>query len=122
MCPKEAGIFIADDHRDFVEILEELLEWSGHRVLVKAFTLDEALYEISQLTPDVQVALLDGNLNATKRDGLDGLMMVRAIHEYAPWVKTVGISMSGKVEGVDINMPPTKISELGELEKIINNL
>lgn len=121
MCPEKAKIFIADDDEDRRTMYERLLKLGDHEVLLKAGTLEEALSIIALLPQEIQVAFLDGNMRKGNISGSDGEKMVEAVHNFAPWCKTIGISASGKIEGADKNFDIQRGS-IQELLQIIADL
>lgn len=114
MSPENAKVFVAEDEKDWQELIVEILEDAGHEVTLTASSLDEALAATQKLREkQVQVAIVDGNLSRISSRGNDGQAIIAAIRENAPEVKIVG--MSGlSLEGVDLNLGKMNARELGE--------
>lgn len=119
MSPEKARVFIADDNDTWLEIIQNYLEESDHVVVLKATSLTQALEAINQFEKlGIQVAIIDGNLNPYDHNGHDGQVLLTAIRQQTPNVKTIG--MSGlSVKGTDVDLGKAKASDLG---KTINNL
>lgn len=117
--PEKARVFVAEDDSTWQRLIKQLLNDAGHKVILKAPTLAQALKSIDQFQKlGIQVAVIDGNLSEDDSSGYDGRLLAKKIKELAPQVKTIG--MSGlTVDGVDINIGKINASKLG---KIITNL
>lgn len=120
MSPKEAKVFIVEDEPEWRGYYRRSLKRAGHQVVLTATTLLDALNKIEHLKrKGVQVAVIDGNLEAGKRNGSDGQRVVEVIKINAPSVKMVGMSGAGNIPGVDVNLGKANISKLG---KTVTNL
>jgi|SRR3989344_4442989 len=117
MSPERAKVFVAEDDKDWLDIIRGTLEGAGHSVVLSASTRAEALAAAERLRElGVQVATVDGNLNDYESSGADGQALLAAIRTHAPEVKTVG--MSGlTVRGVDVNVGKSNAHNLGEVVK-----
>ncbi len=117
--PKEARIAIIEDHKDYLQVIEEFLQENGHIIVKIATTFPDALLLAKNLKRlKVSIVILDGNLTPGKIDGKEGQLILTAIRKYAPHIKVIGIS-SVKFEGVDLDLLKRNIKTIGEA---VNNL
>ena len=66
---------------------------------------------------------MDGNLDDPKdTSGNDGRDIVRAIREFSPSVKIVGLSGTGGVEGADVSLEKSQDVLLNQLGKTVTSL
>lgn len=118
--PERARVFIAEDDPVWQSAIGDILERSGHTVVGNATTLTQALASVKQFERlAVQVATIDGNLNAWDSSGADGRALVEAIQRLAPNVKTVGLSASGAIPGATTSLWKPEVQKLGD---VINKL
>lgn len=117
MSPENARVLVVEDDEEWLNAIEEILESSGHRVVLTATTLKKAL-EVSEGLRDknIDVAIIDGNLGPYRYDGRDGQIVISAIRKNAPNVKTVGMSGSD-VPGTDVDLGKHNLVRLGEVVK-----
>jgi len=119
MAPLEARIAVFEDDPSLRRILKKYLEDDGHKVVLQAGTMQEALGVIPTLGKcSVQVAVIDGNLREGDGSGRDGAMLNELIKQQFPEIKTIGWS-GGEVKGVDFAFGK---SEYGEIGKKINEI
>lgn len=103
--PERARLFWAEDSSEIMEMGIEFAERAGHKVVVTARTLDEALSQVSSMgDKGIQVAVVDGNLRPSVSTGSDGKMVAEAIKKSFPGIGIIGNS-SGSVIGADIQVP-----------------
>jgi CheY-like chemotaxis protein len=115
MSPEKARVFVAEDDKDWQDMIKEFLEMAGHTVVASARTLPEAMSTVKRLQDlKVDVAVIDGNLNEFDSDGYDGQSVLRAIREHAPRVRTVGMS-GNPVRGTDVDLGKTKLQDIGDV-------
>lgn len=117
MSPERANVFIAEDQKDFVFMLEEFAKLSGHTVVAKADNLSDALDCVDKFGElNVDVAYIDGNLSRGDSSGNDGQIILRDIQEKYPNVKTIGMS-ANRFPGVDIDLGKENLSSVGEVTR-----
>ena len=115
MSPEKARIFIAEDDSDWQNMIKECLEEAGHSVVATAQSLPEALNTVKRLNNlHVDVAVIDGNLNELDSDGHDGRVVLQAIREHAPSVKTIGMS-GNSVRGTDVDLGKANVVDIGNV-------
>lgn len=116
MSPEKARVFVVEDSETWQEIIRIKSEEAGHKVVLSASTLEQALEKVKKLKKlKVQVATIDGNLT-NDISGADGQAVLAAIKTHAPEVKTIGMAVFN-VEGVNINLGKSDVSKLGEVIK-----
>lgn len=117
MTPEKARVFVAEDDIAWHAYIYDVLAEEGHTVVLTATTIEEALAAIEQFEKlGIQVATIDSNLNSNVTPGEDGRILLAAIKEKAPNVKTVGMS-SFYVDGVDIDVGKFDCDQLGKVVK-----
>jgi CheY-like chemotaxis protein len=90
MCPENANVFIVEDNKPLRETFEALLPFDGHKVVVSASTMKEALEAIDHLEElGVQVAIVDGNLSEDDFSCADGVEISEAIRAHSPATKII---------------------------------
>ncbi len=115
MSPENARVFIAEDNKNFLDIIQEYLEEAGHSVVLKANTLTDALAGVDNLEKlGIDVAVLDGNLDEWETKGYDGQEVLRAIRATAPRVRTIGMS-GNKFPNADIDLGKDKVENIGDV-------
>lgn len=118
MCPENANVFVVEDEKFWQDGIKDLLSQGGHRVVLSATSLDEALEATNNLsTLGVQVATIDGNLKGYS-GGRAGQAVIAAIREKAPEVKIIGFS-SDPLPGTDFDL--TKWHP-GDLSKTVTEI
>lgn len=118
--PKNAKIFLVDDHDDLREKLKYFLSRNGHQVILEANSLENALEKTKEIIEkSVEIAIIDGCLTPDGKSGEDGKRVARALREEFPTIKIIGFS-SHRTEFGDVNI--RKCEDLMELEKAIEGL
>jgi CheY-like chemotaxis protein len=103
MCPENANVFVVEDDKFWQEAIKENLSIGGHRIVLSATSLKDALEATNNLSKfGVQVATVDGNLGGYSA-GHDGQKVIAAIREKAPEVKIIGFS-SDPLPGTDVDL------------------
>ena len=114
MSPERAKVFVVEDDQDWQRMIKAMLEGEGHKVVLSATNLDDALATADKLVElGVQVATIDGNLEENETSGNDGRAVLAAIRKVAPQVKTIGLS-GNSVNGVDIDLGKRNCVDLGK--------
>lgn len=115
MSPEKARVFVAEDSKDYQDIISEYLEKAGHSVIFRATTFKDAMAGVDLLDQlKIDVAVLDGNLSYGEDGGDEGRAILRAIRERAPRVRTVG--MSGlSVRGTDVDLGKLNVDKIGDV-------
>ena len=112
--PPKAEVAIFEDDKDWQQMIKETLEDEGHRVVLTASNIKDALEATKKLKDlGVQVATVDGNLNDYEANGNDGQAIIAAIKANAPGVRTVGMSALG-MRNVDVNVGKGNLDKLGK--------
>lgn len=118
--PKNAKIFLVDDHDDLRKKLKYFLSRNGHQVVLEANSLENAIEKTKEIIKkSVDIAIVDGCLTPDGKSGEDGKRVARALREGFPAIKIIGFS-SHRTEFGDVNI--RKCENLTELEKEIENL
>ncbi len=113
--PPKAEVAVFEDDERWQDIIKRTLEREGHRVVLTAANITDALEATKKLKDlGVQVATIDGNLNDWEASGNDGQAVLAAIRANAPGVKTVGMSGLG-MRGVDIYVDKANATDLGKV-------
>lgn len=111
-------VLLVDDEEEFVEVLAERLETRDFTVL-KAFSADQALAQIAQ--QEVDVVVLDVLMPG--KDGIEALREIKEMHPILEVIMltgnaTVESAVNGlKLGAFDYLMKPTETKDL--VEKII---
>lgn len=112
--PPKAEVAVFEDDKNWQEIIKDILEDAGHRVVITATNIKDALEATKKLKElGVQVATIDGNLNSYEVSGNDGQAIIAAIKANAPGVKTVGMSELS-MSGVDVYVGKANTNDLGK--------
>lgn len=112
--PPKAEVAVFEDNKNWQDIIKSVLEDEGHRVVLTATNINDALEATKRLKDlGVQVATIDGNLNDWEASGNDGQAIIAAIKANAPDVKTVGMSALG-MRGVDVSVGKGDVDKLGK--------
>ena len=120
MSPKEARVFVAEDHSGWQDLINDVLKIEGHRVVLAARDRAHALAAVGRLERlKINVALIDDNLNSYGGSGNYGQAILSAIRSQAPSVKTVVIS-GQSVAGADVNVSKKDI--VRKLGKVVTKL
>lgn len=87
MSPEKANVFIAEDNVPFQRSLKALLELDGHKVVISAYTFEEALEAVKHLEElGVQVTIVDGNLGS---GSWNGVKISEAIRAHSPAIRII---------------------------------
>lgn len=109
-------VFIVDDDEAARELFGILLEDDGHKIVLEAGSLPEALEKVEEIKgKGVSVAIIDGSL--TRPRVIDGNQVAEAIRRIAPEVKIIGFS-GEEVSFGDVNLLK-KIDEVDNLRKAV---
>lgn len=120
MAPENASIFYVEDDEDSFAVTNEFLEMSGHRVIVKATSFEEALEKIPTLTKKgVNVAIVDGNLSFGDESGRDGERVALEIKKHNKNIIVIGHALKKPINNADINS--TKHEGSMSLSKVVTN-
>ena len=100
---QKAVIFLVEDFELLSDSLCELIPFSGHQVVLKASTLEEALQIVNsgQLRESgVNVAVVDGNFPSIEmgREVFGGPIVARAIRDKEPSIKIIAHTASSAKE------------------------
>ena len=122
--PPESKVFVVEDDKNLAATIKAVLKFDGHQVVGMAHTRESALASAKTLqSSGVDVVTMDGNLDDPKdTSGNDGRDIVRAIREFSPSVKIVGLSGTGGVEGADVSLEKSQDVLLNQLGKTVTNL
>lgn len=122
--PPEAKVFVVEDDKNLAATIKAVLKFDGHQVVGMAHTRKSALASAETLqSSGVDVVTMDGNLDDPKdTSGNDGRDIVRAIREFSPSVKIVGLSGTGGVEGADVSLEKSQDVLLNQLGKTVTSL
>ena len=113
--PPKTEVAVFEDDKNWQDIIKRVLKDEGHRVVLTATNIEDALEATKRLKElGVKVATIDGNLNDWEASGNDGQAIIAAIKANAPGVKTVGMSGLG-MRGVDIYVGKANASDLGKI-------
>lgn len=106
---KPARVLIFDDHEKVLDSLTMFMTAFEHDVVGTAATVDEAKSLIESMEPDTaDVALVDGSFNDGRTGNESGAIITDTLRAaFGDQVKIIGISASGDVVGVDVNIPKT---------------
>lgn len=116
--PEKAKIFVAEDEQTIRRLLRTMLTQRGHRVVLEAGSLAEALENIKKAKEmGVSVAVIDGSLTGQNSPG-DGPKIAEALRKEVPGIKIV--SFSGEpVSWGDYNVYKPDIATLPAVIKSI---
>ena len=115
MSPEKARVFVAEDNKNYQDIIKEYLEEAGHSVVLQATTFRDALAGVDLLDQlKIDVAVLDGNLSRGEDSGDEGQAVLRAIRARAPRVRTVGMS-AVSVRGTDFDLGKGRVENIGDV-------
>lgn len=111
--PKNAKVFLVEDHQYQREEEKSQIEKAGHRVVLEASSLGEALEKVKLAKEKgVSVAVIDGNLGTGPTDGPQ---IAEELKEAIPEIKIVFFS-GESVNGGDVSLrKPDDISNLGKV-------
>src|SRR5258708_1026863 len=118
MLEKQRRLLLIEDNEPVRLVLEALLvNEDGHTIVASATSPEEVQRLLPSLLEEaIEVALVDGNLGVTDKDGE---RLVPNIRWALPGVIVVGISVSGEVAGADRSfLKPHDINEMRRFLKI----
>ena len=98
---QNAAVFLVEDNKDFADSLCELFPYRGHKVVLRASNLEEALSIINsnQLQENkVGVAVVDANFPEAegKFEVLGGPVVAKAIKDAEPLIKVIANTAMAK--------------------------
>jgi len=101
--PKEAKVFLAEDHDRIRKMEKMLLADQGHTVEIEATSLEEALARVKLAKKKgINVAVLDGSLSKESWKA-DGKIIAEALRKKVPSIKIVSCSFFSQTWG-DVNL------------------
>ncbi len=110
--PPHARVFIIEDSETLSDSIGLNLELADHTVVGTARTIDDAIEAVGRFGElAVQVVTLDGDLRSGEA-GRDGEIILEAIREQAPEVKTIGLS-GAEMPGVDLDVTKARVIKEG---------
>ncbi|MFZ2024732.1 MAG: hypothetical protein WAV51_00400 [Microgenomates group bacterium] len=110
MSPESIPIFLADDRPERMEEKKFFLERGGHKVVLTAANIDEALQAMNQfIEKGVVVAGLDVNFDSRDKTNKDGVLINQAIAEKFPHILRVGMASDSWPEGSQIDLDTANI-------------
>lgn len=112
----EAKVALFEDDRAIRDFIKHDLEKAGHKVVVEAGSLQEALDALKTLRAhDVQVVILGGDLGSGNLEPAspynDSQIILKTMRAMELGLKTVGMSNLW-VEGVDIDVGKDNLRDL----------
>lgn len=123
MSPENAIVALFEDSDVAQFIVEVQMKNAGHEILIKAKSFPSALQKIELFKRlEIDVALVDGNLDAVDTSGKDGEALAAAIKEKAPGVIIVGVG-ADPVLGAHTNVVKSEInSDKEKLGRVVREL
>lgn len=111
---EKARIFLADASEDFRNLAKELLAGSGHRVVLEANSLREALGKIKQAKEKgVNVAIMDDSLTILRYTPSDGPEIAKELKKEIPDIKIIALT-KWSTDWSNKNLDKIEVIQIGE--------